>query len=318
MPVRSHGAGSVSRRIERKLSILFVGPHRTKEIHFREIAIALNVEDRGRRVRAKRSPLARRGQNCGLGDCLTSPRVAVVNQTFVRRFLGSANPIGQTLRTSPEPQYPATVYQIVGVIPDTKYNDIRAGTPPMAFAPSSQFPAEGPWVAMMIYAHASPEAAIKRKLAANHPEIGSIFSDFQSDVADGLKRERLLAILSGFFGALAAVLAMIGLYGVMSYMIARRRNEIGIRVALGANRGRVISMVMREAATLLLVGTAAGMLLSLAAGRGAQSLLFGLKPYDPLTLAASLLLLLFVAAGASLLPAWRAAKVDPMVALRYE
>jgi predicted permease len=251
-------------------------------------------------------------------DTMASPRVAVVNQTFVRRFFGSANPVGQTLRTSAEPQYPETVYEIVGVIPDTKYNDVRGGTPPMAFAPALQYPNDGPWVAMMVYANTSPETAIKRRLAETHPEVVASFSDFRSDVTDGLKRERLLAILSGFFGVLAALLAMVGLYGVMSYMIARRRNEIGVRVALGANQSQVILMVMREAAKLLLVGAFTGILLSLAAGRGAESLLFGLKPHDPLTLAASVLLLLVVAAGASLLPAWRAAKVDPMEALRYE
>jgi predicted permease len=251
-------------------------------------------------------------------DTSASTRVAVVNQTFVRQFLGGINPIGHTLRTSPEPQYPSTVYEIVGVIPDTKYNDIRGITPPMVFAPASQFPAQGPWVAMMIYANASPEIAIKRRLAETHPAIVTLFSDFRSDVTDGLKRERLLAMLSGFFGALAALLAMVGLYGVMSYMVARRRNEIGIRVALGANRGQVIAMVMREAARLILIGAAAGTLLSLAAGRGAKVLLFELKPHDPLTLAASVLLLAVVAACASFLPARRAAKVDPMEALRYE
>jgi predicted permease len=258
------------------------------------------------------------GRGIAESDMAMSPRIAVVNQTFVRQFLGGANPIGHTLRTSPEPQYPETVYEIVGVIPDTKYNDIRAGTPPMAFAPASQFPADGPWVAMMIYANASPETAIKRRLAEIHPEVVTFFSDFRSDITDGLKRERLLAMLSGFFGALAALLAMVGLYGVMSYMVARRRNEIGIRVALGADRGQVISMVMREAARLILIGAAAGTLLSLAAGRGAESLLFELKPHDPLTLAASVLLLAIVAACASFLPARRAAKVDPMEALRYE
>lgn len=258
------------------------------------------------------------GRGIAESDTATSSRVAVVNQTFVRQFLGGANPIGRTLRTSSEPQYPSTVYEIVGVIPDTKYNDIRGGTPPMAFAPASQFPADGPWVAMMIYANASPETAIKGRLAEIHPEVVTFFMDFRSAITDGLKRERLLAMLSGFFGALAALLAMVGLYGVMSYMVARRRNEIGIRVALGANRGQVISMVMREAARLILLGAVAGTLLSLAAGRGAESLLFELKPHDPLTLAASVLLLAVVAACASFLPARRAAKVDPMEALRYE
>ncbi len=251
-------------------------------------------------------------------DTGTSPRIAVVNQAFIRQFLRGANPIGQTLRTSPEPQYPATVYEIVGVIPDTKYNDVRGETPPMAFAPDSQFPAPGPWTAMMIYSNTSPETAIKSKLSSTYPGVTLNFTDFQSDVVGGLKRERLLAMLSGFFGVLAALLAMIGLYGVISYMIERRRNEIGVRVALGANRGQVLFMVMREAGRLLLIGVAIGTLLSLAAGRGAESLLFGLKPNDPTSLLAAIALLSAIAALASFLPARRAAKVDPMVALRYE
>jgi predicted permease len=251
-------------------------------------------------------------------DTATSPRIVVVNQTFIRQFVGGNNPLGRTLRTSPEPQYPETVYEIVGVIPDTKYNDIRGKTPPMAFAPASQYPAQGPWVAMMIYANASPEAAIKSKIAASHAEIVTFFSDFQADIANGLKRERLLAMLAGFFGALAALLAMVGLYGVMSYMITRRRSEIGIRVALGANRGQVVLMVMREATRMLVVGVVVGTMLSLIAGRGAESLLFGLKPHDPLTIAASVFLLAAIAGLASFVPARRAARVDPMVALRYE
>jgi predicted permease len=251
-------------------------------------------------------------------DTASSSRVAVVNQAFIRQFLGGANPIGQTLRTSPEPRYPSTVYEIVGVIPDTKYSDIRTGTPPMAFAPAPQYPAPAPWAAVMIYSNALPEIALRRKIAEAHPQVIVDLIDFQSNIADGLKRERLLAMLSGFFGVLAALLAMVGLYGVMSYMITRRRNEIGIRVALGANRGQVVFMVMREAARLLLIGVAAGTVLSLVAGRGAESLLFGLKPHDPLTLLASIILLAAIAALASFVPARRAAKVDPMVALRYE
>lgn len=188
----------------------------------------------------------------------------------------------------------------------------------MAFAPASQFPAEGPWVAMMIYANAPPEIAVKRRLAEMHPEIVTFFMDFRSAITDGLKRERLLAMLSGFFGALAALLAMVGLYGVMSYMVARRRNEIGIRVALGASRAQIASMIMRETARLLVIGALAGAMLALVAGRAVESLLFELKPYDSVTLLASIALLMSVGAAAGFLPARRAVRVDPVNALRYE
>jgi len=128
----------------------------------------------------------------------------------------------------------------------------------------------------------------------------------------------MLATLSGFFGALAAVLAMIGLYGVVSYLVARRRNEIGIRLALGAERGQVVALVMREGARLLAIGIPIGLAASLAAGRSAGALLFGLKPYDPLTLAGAAALLACIAAAATFLPARRASRLDPMSALRDE
>jgi predicted permease len=262
-----------------------------------------------------------RGRGFNQNDTGASTRVAVVNQTFARKFLGGADPIGRTLRAMTEPDYPSTVYEIVGVIPDTQYNDLRGETPPMTFAPASQFPAQGPWLVMMIHSNAAPaalSATIKRSLAARHPDVIMEFSDFQKDVRDGLTPERLMAMLSGFFGVLAAVLAMVGLYGVISFLVARRRKEIGIRLALGAERGQVVAMVMREAGRLLAIGVVTGAALSLVAGRGARSLLFGLKPYDPLTLVGAALLLALIATAASFLPARRASKLDPMVALRDE
>jgi ABC-type antimicrobial peptide transport system permease subunit len=125
-------------------------------------------------------------------------------------------------------------------------------------------------------------------------------------------------MLSEFFGLLAALLATIGLYGVISYMVACRSGEIGIRMALGANRGDIVGMVMREAGTLLVIGLVGGAVLSLFAARAAAALLYGLKPGDPLTLAGSALILSAAAAAASFLPARRAARLDPMAALREE
>ncbi|MGA3041395.1 MAG: ABC transporter permease [Bryobacteraceae bacterium] len=262
-----------------------------------------------------------RGRGFNQNDTAASTRVAVVNQTFVRKLLRGADPIGQTLRTGQEPNYPSSVYEIVGVIPDTQYNDLRGETPPMTFAPASQFPAQGPWTVLMIHSNtpsAAISATIKRKLAATHPGVIMEFGDFQKEIRDQLTPERLMAILSGSFGILAAVLAMVGLYGVISFLVARRRNEIGIRLALGAERGQVVAMVMREAGRLLAIGVVTGVALSLVAGRGAQSLLFGLKPYDPVTLFAAAVLLALIAAAASFLPARRASRLDPMAALRDE
>jgi len=127
-----------------------------------------------------------------------------------------------------------------------------------------------------------------------------------------------MALLSGFFGLLAALLTMVGLYGVISYIVVRRRNEIGIRMALGARRGQVVGMVMRDTGWLLVIGVVMGTVSSLVAGRWAGALLFGVKPNDPLTLAAAAALMAVIAALASLLPARQASKLDPMVALRCD
>ena len=135
---------------------------------------------------------------------------------------------------------------------------------------------------------------------------------------DSLLRERLMATLSGFFGGLAALIATIGLYGVMSYMVARRKNEIGIRMALGADRAHVVRMVMREAAVLLAAGVVVGLVIAVLAARTATTLLFGLQPGDPATLAMAAAGLGIVAMLASYLPALRASRLEPTEALREE
>ena len=261
------------------------------------------------------------GRDFSRNDTGASLRVAVVNQTFVRRYLNGVNPLGQTLRTHAEPNYPSTTYEIVGIIPDTKYQSLRSETPPMAFAPAAQFPDPRPWTTIMIHSDLSAATAaesVKRRIAAAHPEIIVEVRSFESRIQDGLVRERIMALLSGFFGVLAALLATVGLYGVISYVVTRRRNEIGIRIAIGAGRVQVVQMVMREALLSLAAGVGIGMVLALAAGRGAGALLFGLKPYDPLTLAASVVLLVIIGALAAFLPATRASKLDPSEALRCD
>jgi len=191
----------------------------------------------------------------------------------------------------------------------------------MAFAPDSQHPNLGPWATVVMHSSTDPAAAIaavKQRIVAKHPEIFVEFDIFQTRIREGLLRERLLAMLAGFFGALAAVLAMVGLYGMMSFAVNQRRQEIGIRVALGARRVQVIGMVMREAARLLIVGTIIGTAAALLAGRSASSFLFGLTSYDPATILGAIVLLATIAAAASFLPARGAAHLDPLTALRQE
>jgi predicted permease len=261
------------------------------------------------------------GRDFTLRDTRLSPRVAVVNQAFARRFAGGASMLGQTLRTSPEPGYPSTVYEIIGLIPDTQYNSLRGDPPPMVFAPDSQHPAPQPATAILVYSAMDPSnigATVRRTIAAKHPQIFVDFLDFQATVHGGLTRERMLAILAAFFGGLAAVLAMVGLYGMVSFVVAHRKAEIGIRLALGARRRQVVILVMRQTVRMLLAGLPIGVGLALVAGHTAGTLLFGVQPYDPPTFIAACLFLAFVAAVASFIPARIASKIDPLASLRSE
>jgi putative ABC transport system permease protein len=254
-------------------------------------------------------------------DTATSPKVAIVNQAFARALAHGANPVGMSFHTPVGPHHPEFVVQIVGLVQDTKYNDLRDENVAIAFAPVAQDPDPDDFDTLMIRSHAPPGdtiSAVKRRLAEANPEISLTFHVFESDIRDTLVRERLMATLSGFFGFLAAVLAVIGLYGVMSYMVQRRTNEIGIRMALGAGRLRILGMILLEALLLLGIGIVIGLGLSVAMGKTASSLLFGVKPADPITLGLAAALLAVVAVAASYIPARRASKVDPMLAIRCE
>jgi putative ABC transport system permease protein len=261
------------------------------------------------------------GRDFDASDNGDFPKVAVVNETFVHRFFGNTNPIGRTFRSRTEPNYPETEYQIVGVTRDTRYFDLREPVDPMVYAPASQNPVAVLGSHLYIRSQAPPSvviANIRRWLAVSHPGIPAEFRLFQTQIEDGLIRERLMAALSGFFGVLAALLATIGLYGVICYIMERRRNEIGIRLALGARPPKVVGLVMKEAAVLLIIGLGIGAACALALTRATTSLLFRLSANDPLTLVAAAGLLAAAVAVGSYLPARRASRLDPMTALRCE
>ena len=254
-------------------------------------------------------------------DTATSPKVAIVNQSFARVLTQGANPVGMSFHLPVGPDHPEFVVQIVGLVKDTKYTHLRDENVAIAFMPIAQDPNPDDFDTIMIRAQVPPGetiSAVKRRLAEANPEISLTFHVFESDIRDTLVRERLMATLSGFFGFLAAVLAVIGLYGVISYMVQRRTNEIGIRMALGAGRVSILSMILLDALLLLAVGIGVGLGLAVALGKTASSLLFEVKPADPITLGLAAALLTAVAAAASYVPARRASKVDPMVALRHE
>jgi predicted permease len=262
------------------------------------------------------------GRGFAATDRADSPYVLIVNQAFVRKYFGDKQPLGQLVQVMPEPQYPARTYEVVGTIADTKYNDLRKELEPMAFVPIDQLPVtvQGPGTQMVIASNdgAGAVEAIRRKIATEHPDMILQFRDFQQGIRDNLVGDRMMAMLSGFFGVLAALLVVVGLYGVLSYFITQRRNEIGVRIALGAQRWQVIGLVMRDTASMLVIGVVLGTALALIAGRAATTMLFGLKPYDIATLIFAIVLLAAIAVLASWLPALKASRLNPVDALRCD
>jgi putative ABC transport system permease protein len=261
------------------------------------------------------------GRDFDQRDTRTSVPVAIVNQTFVRKVVPNRNPIGLVIRLETAPGQPAPTYQIVGVSRDAKHTDLRGEFEPMVLLATAQNSEPADWARFVIKPRAGLEglipAAVSR-IAEVNPEIRVEFTVLDQVIRGRLVRERLMAALSGAFGILAGLLAAIGLYGVMSYTVTRRSSEIGIRLAMGARRADVLTMIIREGGMLVGVGLAIGAALGLAASHAAQSLLFGLQPNDPATLIAALVLLAGIGLAASYWPARRASKLDPAAVLRNE
>jgi putative ABC transport system permease protein len=254
-------------------------------------------------------------------DATGAPNVAIVNEAFARVFLNGAHPVGRSFRIEETASFPETRWEIVGLARDTKYGELSEEFGPIIFLPAAQHPrpnAGGQFLIRSSLPQAEIVAAVRRVLAEASPAIGVSFQGFKTMIEETVLRERLLATLSGFFGLLALLLACIGLYGILSYSVASRTNEIGIRMALGARQRDVLWLVLREALLMIIAGVAVGLPMIWATTRLASTLLFGLTPTDPVSLLLAASLMITVATVAGYLPARRATRVDPMVALRYE
>jgi predicted permease len=252
-------------------------------------------------------------------DTPESPRVAVVNQAFVDRYLSDRDPIGRVFHFEVGPGETDRPMQVVGVAANTKYSGLRQETGPIIFLNYAQEGEPGAGVTALVRL-ARSDSPITREMVSAAAGINTNIlvtaRHMDALIGESLVRERLMAMLSGFFGMLAVMLAAIGLYGVMSYMVAQRRQEIGIRMALGAGQGRVLRMVLSESAVLVVIGVAAGAGLAVYASRYAKSLLFGLTPNDPFTIVVAVTGLVLIGCASSFIPAWRAARVAPTTALR--
>ena len=253
-------------------------------------------------------------------DRAGSPNVAIVSESFVKQFVKEGNPIGTRFRVRRMNQTSAP-FEIVGVVKDTKYGDLREEFQPLVYTAIAQYDRPDADAQLLIRSDLSLYgliSSVKSVASEANPNLDVSFVPFHKMIEDGLLRDRLMARLSGFFGMLAVLLAVIGLYGVISYMVASRRTEIGIRMALGAGQPNIVWLVLREASLLLAIGLSIGTALALAMGRTATAMLFGLKPTDAGTFVTALAVLSIVAVGAAFLPAFRAASINPMACLRNE
>jgi putative ABC transport system permease protein len=266
------------------------------------------------------------GRDIDQHDTAGAPHVAIVNQTFVREYFPGRDPIGAIIaypNFTTGPSIPPR--RIVGVVTDSVYRTLREAPRPTIFSPLAQYDNFGNPLSQMSLtvrsANGSPMAltrSVAAALTGVERDLEFSFRPLKEQVDSSLAQERLVATLSGCFGALALLLAGLGLYGVTAYAVSRRRKEIGIRIALGSQRSSVVRLVLQRIAVLVGAGAAIGVVGSLWAVRFVDSLLFGVDPRDVVTIAGAVVVLGVVGLLAGWLPAWRAAQIDPMQSLRIE
>jgi predicted permease len=261
-----------------------------------------------------------RGRLFTPADRSGSLRVAILNETAARTYFAESNPIGR--KVSFPGQDVEDEYEIVGVVRDARYEHLRKADERMAYLPLEQSVDRIGGVIVAIRGTIDPASlvpALRDEIRLTIPEgFVTNVATLAQQVDASLVQERLVSMLASFFGGLALVLACIGVYGVLAYSVVRRTREIGIRLAIGAQRRSVIWLVLRETLVLIAVGVALGIPAVLAVSRYIESQLFGVAPGDPWAIAGAVAVLLLVAAAAGYQPARRASRVDPMIALRYE
>lgn len=265
------------------------------------------------------------GRGFGPQDTATSARVAVINEALAKSRFPGQNPIGKRFRTDVHDSdghgAAADWYQIVGICGNTRYNNLREEPPAQFILHYAQQP-EASGMVYQLRTRMKPESiepSLRSALRRIDPDLPLVDVHTQDQQIDAdLEQERLFVTLTSGFGVLALVLAAVGIYGVMAYSVAQRTNEIGIRLTLGARPAQVRGMILRESAWLSIAGIGAGLATALLLARVVRSMLYGVQPHDPATLAASVALLLVVTTASTWLPARRAASVQPMDALRHE
>ena len=257
------------------------------------------------------------GRDVAPSDRFGAPAIVLVNETFAKKYFNGQDPLGKNFSIGMLKR--ETAVQVVGLVADAKYTSLREPPPPTMYAAWAQSETANSSARVSVRVNGGAAAfrpTVLQAIQNVHKEAVVDFKDFEEDVRAAVIQERLIASLSAFFGGLALLLAALGLYGVMSYSVARRRNEIGIRMALGAEPTTVMSLVLRSVAIVTVSGLVLGIAISLGAGRFINSLLFGLVASDATMVVVAAIALGTAAAVAGYLPARRAARVDPMAALR--